>query len=217
MKRLLTVNLGWKLLSILLAFLLWVSIAQEPEVSSYVSVPVLFRNMPDQLDITSEPPERVRLYVRGLARRLSSQSLAQTSVVFDLTSADSGQQTFTISDRNIHQLPIGVAFSRAVPSEISLLFEHVTSKVVPIEPSYARSPQDGYVVADYAFDPPKVRVDGPESHVNLIDHVTTDPIDLSGVVGQHSMHAHLRTPDAQVRLEGKTLVQFVVTLQKISK
>ena len=213
-RRFVTENLWWKLLSLLIAFVMWVGVAREPELATSISVPVLFRNLPDDLDIASDVPERVQLEVRGPAPRLSTASLARTAVILDLTALQPGERTFNIESWNIRQLPIGVAFYRAVPSQVSLRFEHLLSKEVPIEPSYAKAPPDGYFVQSYTITPTSVRIRGPESRVVNIDHVMTDPIDLTGVVGMTSKHARVRVGDPQVRLESKPDIRFVAELQK---
>ena len=215
MKQLLTENLGWKLLSVLVAFLLWVGVAREPEMSTSFTAPILFRNMPETTDFVSEVLERAQVEVRGPARLLTPESLAQTSVVFDLRSLEPGEHTFNIRDRNIRGLPIGVFFNRAIPSQVSLRLDHVIAKSVPIEPSYLHGPQEGYLVVGYTFDPPQVRIRGPASLLKNIDHVTTDPIDISGVVSQASIPARIRLVDPQARLEGSSAVQFVVSLQRM--
>src|SRR5207253_1039930 len=108
MKRLLLHNLGWKLHSLVLAATLWFVVAREPSIATSVNVPIQFKNMSDDLDVSSEIPERVRLEVRGPSGRLSRDNLAETAVVLDLsTVATAGERTFTFSDRNV-RLPMGV-------------------------------------------------------------------------------------------------------------
>lgn len=215
-KRIFIENLGWKLLSIALACLLWAGVASEPELATSISVPILFRNIPDDLDISSEVLERVHLEIRGPAGRLTPESLAQTAVVLNLSDVQPGERTFTIHDRDVRQLPIGVAFYRAVPSQVGLRFERLLLRDVPIQPVYSKPPPDGYRIASYWFSPAKVRVRGPEGHVRPIDHVTSDPIDLSGVVSRREMRVQVRVGDPQVRLEGAPAVTYSVETTKVA-
>lgn len=217
MKRFLTENLWWKLVSVLLAFLFWVAIAREPELATSVSVPIFFRNVPEDLDLASDVPERVHLELRGPAPRLTPASLAQTAVLLDMSSLLAGERTFNIRDRDIRQLPAGVSFYRAVPSQVTLRFEHLVSKSVPIEPTYLKPPPEGYYVLNYSFDPPKVRLQGPSNRMANIDHVLTDPVDLSGVVSEASLKVHVRLGDPQVRMESPAEVRFLVVLKKIDR
>ncbi len=87
MRQLLTRNLGWKLLSLLIAIALWIAVAREPEVATSLSVPVDFRNMRDDLDIDGNLPDRVRLEVRGPSGRLTRDNLSAVAVVLDLSDA----------------------------------------------------------------------------------------------------------------------------------
>jgi YbbR domain-containing protein len=169
------------------------------------------------LAIASDIPERVHLMIRGLGRRLTPEALSEAEVVLDLSSIQSGERTFTINDSNIRGLPFGITFARAVPSQVVLHFDHVITKDVPIEPSYANSPPDGYMVMNYTFEPPKVRIRGADGRAQSIDHVTTDPIDLSGVVSKAERRVHIRIGDPQMRLESAPVVKFTVELGKIHK
>lgn len=214
MKRLLLHNLRWKLLSLVLASLLWFVVAREPEIATTVNAPIEFKNMPDDLDISSEMPERVRMEVRGPSGRLTRDNLSETAVVLELSKvAGPGERTFTFTPNNV-KLPIGVNFYKAVPSQITIRFEHLLYNNIPIRARYATGPPDGYAVVRSSFDPQTVRIVGPESHVQPIDFVSTDPIDLSNVIGRAQMTVHVNVGDPQVRLNPVTQVQFTVKLEK---
>ena len=204
MKQLLTRNLHWKLLSLLIAVALWIAVAREPELATSLSVPVEFKNMPDDLDFSTSVPDRVRLEVRGQSGRLSRDNLADVAVVLDLSDARVGDRTYTIRDTNIN-LPSGVSFARATPSQLTLRFEHVISRDIPVKPLYQHIPQ-GYRVLDTQVDPAQVRVRGPEQRVRTLESVSTDPIDLSGVVGEKEVRTHVNVGDPQMRTEFQVIV-----------
>jgi len=214
MKQLLTRNLHWKLLSLLMAVALWIAVAREPELATSLSVPVEFKNMPDDLDFNSTVPDRVRLEVRGQSGRLSRDNLADVAVVLDLSDAHTGERTYAIRDINLN-LPSGVSFDRATPSQLTLRFEHVMSRDVPVKPLFQHIPQ-GYRVQDQEIDPAKVRIRGPEQRVRTIDSVLTDPIDLSGVVGDKEVRTHVNVGDPQVRTEFQVIftVKVKVALEQ---
>lgn len=214
MKRLLFHNLGWKLLSLAIATMLWLVVAREPSIATSINVPIEFKNMADDLDISSEMPDRVRLEIRGPTGRLTRDNLADVSVLLDLSTVTGpGERTFTFSDRNV-KLPVGVNFYKAVPSQLTIKFEHLMYKTVPVRPRYATGPPEGYAVVNSGFDPSTVRIVGPESHVQPIEFVSTDPIDLSNVIGHVEMRVHINVGDPQVRLNPVTQVRFNVTLEK---
>jgi YbbR domain-containing protein len=211
----LTGNIGWKLLALAMAIALWIAVAREPEVATSLSVPIEFKNIPEDLDIGYNVPERVRLELRGPSGRLSRDNLTDVAVILDLSDANAGERTYNIHPSNIN-LPAGVNFYRAVPSQITLRFDRmVTREVEIVLPPFSKGPPEGYRVRAYTLEPSKTKVRGPAQRVKAIDHVTVDPVDLGGVVSRREFHTHINIGDPQVRLEVPSDVTLRVTLEKI--
>jgi YbbR domain-containing protein len=215
MIQLFTRNLGWKLLSLLIAIVLWVAVAREPEVATSLSVPVDFKNMRDDLDIDGTLPDRVRLEVRGPSGSLTTDNLSTVAVVLDLADAQAGERTYSIRGRNLN-LPSGVVFYRAVPSQLTLHFEQLVYKEEPVQPVFVNTPT-GYRVVSQQFSPTKVRIRGAQARVQVINQIRTDPMDLSGEVGEQVLHTHLNVGDPMVRvLDAPTDIAVRVKLAKIA-
>ena len=75
--RWITENLGWKLLALAIAVVLWVLVASEPELSTFVTVPLAYKNLPDDLEISAEPVNSISLELRGPSGEL--RSLGETA------------------------------------------------------------------------------------------------------------------------------------------
>ena len=210
-------NLGWKLLSLLIAVALWIAVAREPELATSIAVPIEFRSIPDDLDIGSNLPDRVRLEIRGSSGRLSRDSLADLAVIVDLSDARPGERTYNIRASNIN-LPSGVSFYHALPSQITLRFDKLLTKEVDIVLApYSKGPPDGYRVRSYMLEPAKTFIRGPEQRVKSISHVTLDPVDLSSVISQAEFQTHVNLGDPQVRLEVPSTVRLKVIVEKTSQ
>jgi YbbR domain-containing protein len=215
MIQLFTRNLGWKLLSLLIAVALWVAVAREPEVATSFSVPVDFKNMRDDLDIEGNLPDRVRLEVRGPSGSLARDNLSSVAVVLDLSDAHEGQRTYSIRGRNLN-LPSGVVFYRAVPSQLTLHFAQLIVKEEPVQLVYTNIPA-GFQVVSQQFSPTTVRIRGSQDRVQVINQIRTDPMDLTGVVGERVLHTHLNVGDPQVRvIEAPVDIAVRVKLEKIT-
>ena len=109
-----------------------------------------------------------------------------------------GTQTFTLSQSDF-SLPQGVAFLRAVPSQVSLHFDHPLTKDVRVEIQFTGKLPPGYRLAAKTVDPETLKVSGPETSVSGIQSAQTDPVDLSGVTGntQVKINAFVAEPRAQ--------------------
>jgi len=208
----LTRNFGWKLLSLAIAVALWILAAREPEVATSLSVPIEFKNIPDDLDIGGDLPDRVRVEVRGPSGRLSRDNLADAAVVLDLADARPGERTYTIRAANL-TLPFGVVFYRAVPSQVTVRFDRLVARGVTIKPVFIKTPS-GYHIGSAAIEPTKVQIRGPEERVNNISEVMTDPIDLTGVVSEKTFRTRVNVGDPLIRLEAPAEIMVKVTLQR---
>ena len=108
MKKFFTQNIGWKLLSLAAAVLLWISVASEPELATFVTAHVEYKDLARGVEINSDVPETVNLEVRGPTDALRLPDLPRNSaVVLDMSGIEPGQHTFTIDAGDV-SLPRGV-------------------------------------------------------------------------------------------------------------
>lgn len=213
----LTNNLGWKLIALLMAVALWIAVAREPELATSLAVPIEFKGMPEDLDIGSNVPDRVHLEIRGPSGRIAHDNLTDLAVVLDLSSATAGEHTYNIRASNIN-LPSGVRFDRALPSQLTLRFDKLATREVEIVLSpHSKGPPDGYRVQSFNINPSKARIRGPEERVKNMDRVSINPVDLSTVIGHEEFHTQVNVGDPQVRLEAPSAVTLQVTVEKTSK
>jgi YbbR domain-containing protein len=206
----LTENLGWKLLSLAAALVLWFFVASEPELATLHSVPVEYKGVPDDLEISSSFVENVFLEMRGPAGRLRDLSDTRPAVVLDFSTVhEPGERTFTI-DQSHAILPRGIQVVRAIPTQLRFRFERRIFRDVPVEVRLS-PPHDGYV-ATYQVSPAKLTVTGPASSVLRTHAVVTDPIDISGVIsrGQFRVNTYLVEPQVRFQSSSQVTVQVVV-------
>jgi YbbR domain-containing protein len=211
-----TTNLQWKALSLAIAYALWFGLVREPELVTSHSVPIFFKELPRDLEIGSDVPDRVHVEIRGPAGKLTPNSLSETAVQLDLSTVEApGERTFTITNASLN-LPAGVAFLRAVPSQLRLRFDRILSKEVEVQVRIGAPQPPGYRVVEQQVQPSRLKITGPENRVSQIESAQTDPIDLAGVVSQSEFRVHAYVSDPQVRFEGAPLVTVRVKVEKIN-
>lgn len=209
-----TDNFAWKLLSLLLAFALWLTLVGNPDLVSSVSVPIEFRNMPRNLEIASAIPERVRLDLEGPDGQLRSLASSDIAVLLDLKSIQgAGERTFPVSQWNLN-LPSGVTLTRAVPGQLRFRFEPRVTRDFPIQVHFAGDPPDGYQVTGYDMTPNTARLVGPQSRVAAVTMVQTDPIDVSGFMQDKQTRVNVFVNDPQVRIQTGSTISVKVFVGK---
>ncbi len=215
MIRRLAHNLHWKLFSLAVAILLWLLVVPQSELVTSRGIPVLYRNLPDDLEIASDMPERIHVEIRGPASKLSAASLADLAVQLDLSPVNvAGERTFTIAGPDL-TLPRGVSFLRAVPSPLRLRFDHILSKDVPVQVRVGTPLQAGYRIVKQEVRPERLKIAGPENHVRAIEAAQTDPVDLSGVVSKAEIRVPAYVTDPQVRFDKESIVTVRISVEKI--
>lgn len=213
MLGILTHNLGWKLLSLAAAIAIWMSVASEPELATLSTVPVEYKGVPDDLEISSDVLQNVTVETRGPSGRLHDVRDARSAVVLDLSSVQQpGTRTFDIDARNV-SLPRGIALVRVIPAQLSFTFEHRLPRDVPVEVRFA-TPHPGYTVVSAQSFPPKLSIVGPESAVRRIQSLATDPVDISTVVSEAQYRVNTYLPEARVRFQGPSHVTVRVVVKK---
>jgi YbbR domain-containing protein len=214
---LLTKNLGWKLLALSLALLLWIALVRDPELATTVTAPVLFRGMPQELELSGELVQRVQLEIRGPQSQLNPEDLTDAAVVLQLGNVDRpGDRTYTIEPSNV-SLPTGVLFARAVPAQIRLHFERRISRKVPVRIRITDPPPDGYRVVSQSVEPGTLAIVGPQSNVEQISFVDTDSIDLSNTYGPAEFPVNTFVGNPQVRFEDNARVIVHVVVERIAR
>jgi len=206
-------NIGWRILSLALAYGIWMSVATEPEMATIVSAPVQYRDAGNNLEVSSPLVDRVELETRGPSGLLRNLSNSRTVVILDFSDVrDAGQRTFTIT-RNLTNLPQGVDLLRATPAQIRLTFEPRLQKTVPVHVRFVGSLSSGLTMTGYQVDPPEKAVFGPASQVERVTAVETDSIDLGSMTrGNPSTRVAVFVPEPKVRFLKDPQVTVRITI-----
>ena len=207
-------NLAWKLLALAVAVVIWAVVASEPELATFATVRLEYKNLPEDLEISSEPVSSLMLELRGPSGELRrAGETAHPAVVLDMSAVQPGERTFMIGDDNV-KMPRGVRLVRAIPSEVRLIFEQRRTNTVPVHVRFAGDGQNGYVVSHYEATPRELRIVGPKSHVARIAALVTDPVDVSTMVGTSEFRVNVFVDDPFVRFQETAQVAVVVTMKK---
>jgi YbbR domain-containing protein len=188
-----------KLFSIFLAFMLWMIVATEASSEVGMEVPLEYRNIPSQLEITGDTTNAVQVRLRGSANVIRQISAKDVSTTIDLSKMRPGDKIVPLSPQNV-QAPFGAEVIRVNPSSVRFNLERTITKSVPVVPTIAGQPSDGFEIGKVLVNPGKVDVEGPESRVIGLESIATVPIRLDRRQSQVQQSADLDVPDPQIRL-----------------
>ena len=212
--RLVFHNFWWKLLALAIAVVLWALVASEPELSEFATVRLEYRNLRDDLEISSDPVASVSLELRGPSGELRGTGDGiQPAVVLDMSDVQPGERTFTIGAGNV-KLARGVRLVRSIPSEARFLFERRLVRWVPVVVRFTGQGRSGYTVARQSVAPDRLEIAGPSSRVARIAAAVTDPVDLSSLTGTSEFRVNAFVDDSFVRFQSSPQVVVTVAMKK---
>ena len=194
---------------------LWVVVASEPELSTFATVRLEYRNLPDELEISSEPVATMSLELRGPSGELGANGESvHPAVILDMSGTQAGERTFAIGDGSV-RLPRGVRLVRSIPSQVRFDFERRADPRGRMRYRGLRvKARTATCIAQWTVDPPQLHILGPAGHVARISDVVTDPIDVSNVVGSSEFRVNAFVNDAFVRFQEQPQVMVTVTMKR---
>ncbi|HHV79191.1 MAG TPA: hypothetical protein GXX40_06225 [Firmicutes bacterium] len=154
MDRWLENDFALKVISVLVALVLWLQVTNElnpVELRTYRGVTVKYTNNSSQTVLVDASPAMVSVTLRGNRRVLSSLNETTLTAEVNLSGAAPGKVTVPIRI----QPPQGCEVAEISPAIATVTLEAMVSKNVSIEVRTAGTPPE-----DYAANPPKPQVDG---------------------------------------------------------
>jgi hypothetical protein len=103
LRRMVSHNFSLKLLSLVLAIGLWFTLVRNPIAEVAIEVPIIFRNVPDNLGMSFDRIPRAQIILRGPERAVQRLQPSDVQAEVDLTGGRPGDRTFTSSSVYVHK------------------------------------------------------------------------------------------------------------------
>ena len=113
-----------KLLAVLIAVFLWLSVTDERIIERGFQVPLEFENVPRTLRIAGDSPDVVRVRLRGPADAVGGVEPDDLAAVLDLSGGQPGRHAFDMLAGRV-RTPPGVEVTSVVPETVNLVLEQV--------------------------------------------------------------------------------------------
>jgi hypothetical protein len=216
--RLISHNFWWKILALAIATLIWALVASEPELSTFVTARLEYKNLPEDLELSSEAVTQIVLELRGPAGELRGlgDSGQHPGAILDMSNAAPGERTFPIGASNV-RLSRGVHLVRSIPSQVHIAFERRLERSVPVVVRLRGEAHDGYRVVSATANPAQLAILGPQSRVARVNSVLTDPVDISSLTTTGSFQVNAFAGDSFVRFRSTPAVTVTVTMTKVKE
>lgn len=204
-------HIGLKLLSVVVATMLWMVVTGDPIVERTMRVGLELQRAPAGLELVGAVPDSVAVRVRGPASRLSALAPGDLSAVVDLDGVKPGRRLFPLTPAQVTS-PFSVDVTQVTPPALPLTFENTASALLPVRPRVEGTPVPGHSVTNVSVTPTQVRVDGPESVVRGLTEVFTEPVSIERATTLVREAVTLDTSDVALRVTGSPTAVVTITI-----
>ncbi len=214
LKRIFVQNFGIKVISLLLAIGLWVTVSRDPVGEVELQVPIEFRNVPQNLEIDSASFTEAQVRVRGPGRLIHRLRGTDVRAEVDLASVKPGSRTFDLTSRNV-RVPSDLEVVQIIPSQFQLSFDDRMTRSIEVSPRVTGI-AEGWRARAIA-DPSTITIAGPRRRVLTFEAATTDPVDATGVMDRATFVTQAYVPDPLIQVVHPTPVRVTVIMERAAE
>ncbi len=172
-------NLGFKLLAVVVAFMLWGVSHSTTSRERGFDLPVTVEGVPEDLVVTEQSTDTVNVRVRG--SRAALRRMLEEDLIYpaDLSGAKVGVTRHEVETGDL-ELPRGLQIVSRSPARIDFTLARRARKAVPLKPDLTGEPAPGFRLEGVEIDPRRVWVTGERSEVLRLSEVLTETVDMTG-------------------------------------
>jgi YbbR domain-containing protein len=211
--KVITKNPTLKVISLILAVILWLFVKSTSEGEVGLQAPLEFFRCPSSLIVIRVSEDAITVRIAGPISQVEQLSATDGKARIDLSDASPGVNTFDISPDNF-SIPKTLKITQISPSSIKVELDRVIGKVVRVKAVIKGQPAPGYRVTRIVCDPPAIKLQGARSHVAGLKEVPTEEIDISGRRETVKAVVPLRIANLRLKEGGKGTVKVIVVVKE---
>jgi YbbR domain-containing protein len=211
MPRWLVHNWQLKLLSVLLATIVWFFVVSADRSQIGFAAPVEYVGLEGSRVVLGTPRETVDVQLEAARWAAARLTPASVRVRIDVSKLAEGEHVVPLSTQNV-EAPSGVQVLRVWPSAVRVTLANATVKAVRVVPQIRGKPAADHALGRVAVEPQIVEVKGPRTTIEGRTTVETAPVDVTGIRQSITQSVGLLLPDSVYATTQRT-VQVTVEIR----
>jgi len=196
-------NWGLKVLSVALAFAVWLYVNSQGQVTVNFAVPIEAVGLSPDLVLSDMSEATADVRVEGRENALSRLTSRHIHAYLDMSAVQPGSQwvSLTAGDVNVAE-PVQV--TQVTPRQVRVKVDKRVTRAVRVVADVSGSPAAGRKVTAIEVDPSEVTLTGAEDAFKGLTRLSTVPVDIGGLSEsiRREVRLDLRGRDLEV-LEGR--------------
>lgn len=171
---------------------LWLLNDLNKDFTATINYPILFKNMPKDVELLEELPKTVSLEIYGHGYDILSYKIDHSKAPIIINLKDTKLQKiskkhFFILGQDLNsqakkRIKGNLQLEKILPDSIHFIFTQTISKIVPINKNITYNPERQYLITNKPeLTPDSATISGPEQIVENIDNVSTKHIEYKNI------------------------------------
>ena len=193
-------NLTLKILSILLAGLLWFFVSGKSKTELALIVPVEFTSIPTNMTIITKVPTSIHIRVKGTKTLLRPLTSKPPSLSINLAKAVTGKNVIRLAQETFNDLPLGVDVVNLDPDTLTIYLDRFVKVSLPIKITTKGQLPKGFQIRGIQITPLTAEFRASEEYLKKHDVAFSEPIDLTQLRESTKVDIALLIPPNELKL-----------------
>lgn len=194
-----TRNLGYKLVALVLALLLWFDVTSDETSVIEYSVPLQIAVEGADMIITNREqlPSEVEVSFSGTGKELLRLDKDDLAIQEQVRGAENESIVLTLDLSDVRRpADLDVTPVAITPSQVTVVTDRFMERTVPLQPVGAPRPAAGFRIERVDVTPQRVQVRGVTAEVRPIGSLAFDLSQIDGVQGEFDERLEIAVPES---------------------
>jgi YbbR domain-containing protein len=171
-------NSGFKIISLIMAIILWFFMAMRGQTEISLVIPMEFKNIPAEYEITSQTAKTVNVTLKGQESLIKKIMPHDVNLFIPLDNAKEGETIYYLNKDNLI-IPSEINVKLINPTYVKITIEKTISRYIKIQPVIIGKPLEGYRLKGVISNPAQILIKGTKDMLDSIQYIKTEPIDIN--------------------------------------
>jgi YbbR domain-containing protein len=209
-------HLGWKLAAVALAYLFWLATVEERQAIRQLDVPVRFENLNPDVALVRDRPTTLIVRLQGSEPAVKALEPLDVEAHVDLSAVGVGTHLlrFTPDSPYLIVKRPGLKVSEVYPPALEVRLEPRVTSAVTVTAVITGKPAPGFEVTERRVEPPRVRIEGPESAIRETTAARTREVSIEGRKATLQQEVWVDVVNPAVAILGEPRVRVTIGIRE---
>jgi len=207
-------NFYLKILSVIIAILLWFFVIGKSKNEMGLDATLEFKGIPQNVTIVNNIPTTIHVRLKGSSTLLRPLTEKRPLFTIDLSNVKMGENVILLEKKDLKNIPLGVEVIDISPVTITVILDKLIERHLPVLLKTTGTLPRGYQISETKIEPEKVLARGTKSYLQEIDAIFTNPVNLNTIKGNATREVTLSFDPKRLKFIDPLTVKVFINISE---